>query len=155
MAVIKIQGGLERDDFEDASGNVIGVAEYDLNDSGVRLRVLEFADGIEARLDKFILQIESIPNETFEHFKMQSRAEVEFVEKLIVDIDDIFGLGFCAKAVGANCRNYLTLLEVLEGIITKYGAHPNMQMDRFVNGNKNREQKRIQKHGTGQGNGRK
>lgn len=145
MARIDIQGGLERDEFYDRNGNLVGVAEYDLNDSGVRLRVLEFADSMETRWQELTAAVEAMPNETLADKMAQTRLEVEFVERLNADADEVFGQDFCAKAIGANCRNILTLLEVLEGIVTKYGAQPNMQMDKLVNATKNREQRRLKK----------
>lgn len=141
-----IRSGLERDEFyANVNGDevLIGTAEYDLNDAGVRLRVLEFADGMEAHWQEFEKKIELMPNDTLDDKIAQTRLEVEFVEGIIADADAVFGADFCAKAIGPNCRNVLTLLEVLESIVTKYGAQPNMQIDRMVNATKNREQRRL------------
>lgn len=141
-----IRSGLERDEFyANVNGDevLIGTAEYDLNDAGVRLRVLEFADGMEAHWKEFEEKIELMPNDTLADKIAQTRLEVEFVEGIIADADAVFGADFCAKAIGPNCRNVLTLLEVLESIVTKYGAQPNMQIDRMVNATKNREQRRL------------
>lgn len=138
MARIDIQGGLERDEFYDKNGNLLGVAEYDLNDAVVRLRVLELVDSIEPRWKKFFEKTEPMESVT-----ERTRCEVQFVEDLISSVDDAFGVDFCAKALGPRCRNIITLLEVLEGIAVKYGAQPNIQIDRMVNATKNREQRRL------------
>lgn len=141
-----IRSGLERDEFyADVNGDevLIGTAEYDLNDAAVRLRVLEFADSMEPRWQELQAKIDARANETLADKIAQTRAEVDFVEGMITDADNVFGEGFCAKAIGPHCRNILTLLEVLESIVTKYGAQPNMQIDRMVNATKNREQRRL------------
>lgn len=191
MARIEITGGLERDEFYDRNNNLVGVAEYDLNDSSVRLHVLEFADSMEARWQKLMASVDSvlgdssvkelteleaeleglegiyaidpsdanlsaleavekkISNINFKGGLEKTRLEVSFVDQLIADADGVFGVDFCAKAIGPNCRNYFTLMEVLLGIVEKYGARPNIQMDKLVNATKNREQKRLEKHGKG------
>lgn len=142
MARIDIQGGLERDEFYDKNGNKLGIAEYDLNDSSVRLKVLELIDNLELGWKDLMDKIESITGDTLSDTIAKTRLEVEFTEKLKADTDNIFGADFCANAIGANCNNILTLFEVIIGIGTKYGAEPNVQMDRLVKSTKNREQKR-------------
>lgn len=189
MARINIQGGLERDEFYDRNDALIGVAEYDLNDAGVRLRVLEFANSMEARWDKLkadmdavlgdsgtdkidrleaeqarleaayqkddsaenLSALEAVENEigamNLKGGLEKTRIELAFADQIVADADAIFGENFCAKAIGVNCRNYFTLMEVLLGIVGKYGAKPNIQMDALVKSTKNREQRRIERKG--------
>lgn len=145
MARIDIRSGLERDEFyANVNGEevLIGTAVYDLNDAGLRMRVMDLADGMGARWQEFQEKAEAMPSETFEDAKEKTRLEVEYVEKTITDADAVFGKDFCAKALGANCRNILTLLEVLESIAAKYGAEANAQIDKFTKDAVNRAQRR-------------
>jgi len=141
----EIHGGLQRDEFVDQHGNVLGTAEYDLGDSAVRLRVIEFVEQMEARFKEFSEKVETMPNETLADFKAQAQLEVEFVGVLISGADAVFGEGFCEGAVGKGCRNVLTLMEMLNSIASNFGAQANVQLDRIVNGTRNREQRRIGK----------
>lgn len=143
MARIDIQGGLERDEIYDKNGNLVGVAEYDLNDVSVRLRVLEFAHDLEDRVQDFGTKYEAMPNETLEESIAKVGFEEEFAKQLFADTDDVFGVNFCTKAIGANSLNYWTLLEILEGITNQYGAQANLQMNKFVKDTRNREQRRL------------
>lgn len=143
MSRIDIQGGLERDEFYDKNGNLIGVAEYDLNDSSVRLKVLQFANTMQSNWQEFLDKSNTLPSETLDDIIVKTAMEVDFVNGLKEDADEVFGEDFCQKALGKACNNVLTLLEVLNGIVSKYGSQPNLQIERLVNGNKNREQRRL------------
>lgn len=143
MGRIDIQGGLERDEFYDKNGTLLGVAEYDLNDSSVRLRVLEFTESMENSWKQFQDTVNEKPAKTLEDAKVKTKLEIEFVTKLREEADAVFGEGFCKGAIGAGSNNVLTILEMLTGIVTKYKDEPNAQIDRLVNVNKNREQRRL------------
>lgn len=125
----------------DDEGNKIkiGTAIYDLNDTSVKSRLIEFYNDLKDMGSKYkniALELEKdkatdendIPLNSKELLKLDETA----TDEMIVLVDKIFQDGFCKKAIG-NTKNPDLIIELLGLMLDEYQVRTEAEKNKYVN----------------------
>lgn len=152
MGRIDIQGGLERDEVYNKFGDQIGVAVYDLGDAQVRANIVALKDELKSVGDKYETRSKELQEQSGndeDGFPLNAKPlldlNIEYVDEMIGLVDDVFGEGFCAHAIGEKNKNPNDLWEVIGAVIQNYGVKAQGEIDKYVNRATRRAAKQVKK----------